>query len=54
MTKNTKKLPTYVVRPCPWSTRGWAIFNTVTKKFEEGGFFSKDRAQDYIYREYAK
>jgi hypothetical protein len=56
--KNTSKLSQYVVRPCPWSSRGFAIVNRITGEVMEGGFFSRDlaarRAADYIWREYEK
>jgi hypothetical protein len=51
MTK-TSKLSQYVVRPCPYSRKGWAIVNRITGAVMEGGFFSRDRAQEYIWREY--
>ena len=52
--KNTSKLSQYVVRPCPYSRRGWAIVNRITGEVMEGGFFSRDLANDYIWREYEK
>jgi hypothetical protein len=52
--KNTSKLSQYVVRPCPWSSRGFAIVNRITGEVMEGGFFSRDLANDYIWREYEK
>ncbi len=50
MMKNTNAK--YVVRPCPYSRKGWAIVNRLTGEVMEGGFFSKDRAQEYIWKEY--
>ena len=46
----------YVVRPCPYSVRKgkWAIVNRVTGEVMEGGFFSYDRAQEYIWKEYTQ
>ena len=53
MTK-TSKLSQYVVRPSPYSPKGWAIVNRITGAVMEAGFFSRDRAQEYIWREYEK
>jgi len=50
MNKNTDTLQKYVVRPRPY--RGWAIVNSITGEVMEGGFFSRSRAQEYIWREY--
>ena len=50
MMKNTNDK--YVVRPCPYSRKGWAIVNRLTGEVMEGGFFSKDGAQEYIWKEY--
>jgi len=50
----TKTTDTYVVRPCPYSRKGWAIVNRLTGEVMEGGFFSKDRAQEYIWKEYSE
>jgi len=52
MNKNTDTLQKYVVRPCPYSSKGWAIVNSITGEVMEGGFFSRSRAQEYIWREY--
>ena len=52
--KNTSKLSQYVVRPCPWSSRGFAIVNRITGEVMEGGFFSRHAAEEYIWREYEK
>ena len=52
--KNTSKLSQYVVRPCPYSSRGFAIVNRITGKVMEGGFFSRHAAEEYIWREYEK
>ena len=52
--KNTSKLSQYVVRPCPYSPKGWAIVNRITGAVMEGGFFSRDRAHEYMWKEYEK
>jgi len=52
--KNTSKLSQYVVRPCPYSSRGFAIVNRITGAVMEGGFFSRDRAHEYMWKEYEK
>lgn len=50
--KNTSKLSQYVVRPCPYSSRGFAIVNLVTGAVMEAGFFSRTLANEYLWREY--
>lgn len=52
--KNTSKLSQYVVRPCPYSSRGFAIVNRLTGEVMEGGFFSRICAEEYIWREYER
>ena len=52
--KNTSKLSQYVVRPCPYSSRGFAIVNRITGAVMEGGFFSRARAHEYMWKEYEK
>ena len=47
-------LPTFVVRPCPYSRKGWAIVNRLTGEVKEGGFCSRHLAQEYIWREYER
>lgn len=55
MTK-TNNIPahrvTLVVRRDPASPKRWCIFNTYLNRVEEGGFFSRTRAEDYLEREY--
>ena len=47
-------LPRYVVRPCPYSPRAFAIVNRVSGEVLESGFFSRHAAEDYILREYER
>jgi len=51
---SASKLSQYAVRPCPYSRKGWSIVNRITGVVMEGGFFSKARAEEYIWREYEK
>lgn len=43
---------TYIVVPSPYQPKRWAIRNTATGAIVEAGFFSRDRAQEYIWAEY--
>lgn len=52
--KNTSKLSQYVVRPCPYSRKGWAIVNRITGVVMHGCFFSRARAHEYMWKEYEK
>jgi hypothetical protein len=53
---NTNKISahrvTYEVRKDPTSPKRWCIFNTYLNRVEDGGFFSRTRAEDYLDREY--
>ena len=44
--------PKYIVVKSPYQPKAWAIRNTITGEIVEAGFFSRDRAQEYIWREY--
>jgi len=57
----TKDSPRYVVipdgpsfHPVKGFRRRWAICDTVTDLVVEGGFFSKDAAEDYLNKEYTR
>jgi hypothetical protein len=57
MIKNeTQATPAYLthltVRPCPYSRKGWAIVRIADGTVEEGGFFSKARAWEYLHKHY--
>lgn len=55
MTK-TNEMPAYRtvyrVRRDPAHARRWCIFNTFNNEVQEGGFFSRERAEDHLDRHY--
>lgn len=51
-TNNTSYAGTLEVRRDPTSPKRWCIYNTYLKRVEEGGFFSRSRAENYLEREY--
>lgn len=38
---------TYIVVKSPLQHRGWAILNTKTNQIVEGGFFSRENAEEW-------
>jgi hypothetical protein len=59
MIKNESKSPAtpaylqlLTVARCPFSRKGWAIVRIADGTVEEGGFFSKARAWEYLHKEY--
>jgi hypothetical protein len=55
MTKTTEVpsfAATLVIRRDPINAKRWCIYNTYLNRVEEGGFFSRDRAEAHRDREY--